>query len=642
MTWKVVESHSPPGEELITKSSVSYGLKDFNIGNYKKSEVLAHMFLELMFLDWKDMVNKMNVAVAASKAKCKKFSNEEFLIGLGIIMGAAEFSQKGVDLFSVKNMDDDDDEELNQWPSISPSPQFEQYMVFSRFKDFRRFLPSIFADESKKENDPWWEFSGAVEEFNLIRSTKVICSPWISIDETMCAWRPRTTALGGLPNISFIVRTPEPLGKIKIFFLVFMMLDYGLIKINLFYPTDIILNLLGTEFKTAACHVTGVLRHMEIQRGKEGMKTAQFNNTIGATAGCTLRLLLNSIPVDQQGAKHGVRGDAWFGSVNTANEVSIRGHKGVFQVKQFHTLFPKEYIEEVLKEAPGGVHIVLKGTTRDERNLVAIGYRYSHKTILHFVLTENAGSTGQGDPYEMKYTDSYGNICTRYVDRPDVISKFFASSNVIDTHNQLRQDLLQLEKKWLTKNPFFRLTTTLIGINVMDTFLLASHHKVINLNDATGSQKLSIRRFAGMLAFQLIRQAKKLGALQVPSFLPEDDMLPVVSITAPHSKSNVSDLSSPDFASLSEKEIVRALQDANGRTHYLVKYDITKDPSGRSRCKKRKCKLCYEKETRRDVSYYCISCGENFSFCTKGSGRDCFKINVEEIRRKTRHSRDSP
>ncbi len=49
---------------------------------------------------------------------------------------------------------------------------------------------------------------------------------------------------------------------------------------------------------------------MEIHCGKEGMKTATFNNTIGATAGCTLGLLLNSIPVDQQEAKHGVRGDA--------------------------------------------------------------------------------------------------------------------------------------------------------------------------------------------------------------------------------------------------------------------------------------------------------------------------------------------
>ncbi len=51
----------------------------------------------------------------------------------------------------------------------------------------------------------------------------------------------------------------------------------------------------------------------------------------------------------------------------------------------------------------------------------------------------------------MRYTDSFGNICTRYVDRPQVISIFFAGSNVIDTHNQLRQDSLKLEKKGLPK-----------------------------------------------------------------------------------------------------------------------------------------------------------------------------------------------
>jgi hypothetical protein len=30
----------------------------------------------------------------------------------------------------------------------------------------------------------------------------------------MSAWRPRKTALGGLPNISFISRKPEPLGML--------------------------------------------------------------------------------------------------------------------------------------------------------------------------------------------------------------------------------------------------------------------------------------------------------------------------------------------------------------------------------------------------------------------------------------------
>ena len=89
----------------------------------------------------------------------------------------------------------------------------------------------------------------------------------------------------------------------------------------------------------------------------------QFNNEVGATAGCTLRLLLGTIPQEERQTKHGIRGDAWFGSIKTANEIGIRGHEAVLQVKQYHSLFPKDFIEAALKEAPGGVHILLEGTT---------------------------------------------------------------------------------------------------------------------------------------------------------------------------------------------------------------------------------------------------------------------------------------
>jgi len=88
-------------------------------------------------------------------------------------------------------------------------------MPFRRFKDFLRFLPSTFVNEHKKETDPWYQFSVAIGEFNEIRLSKSVCSQWIVTDKNMCAWRPRNTALGGLPNISFIIQKPEPLGKKK-------------------------------------------------------------------------------------------------------------------------------------------------------------------------------------------------------------------------------------------------------------------------------------------------------------------------------------------------------------------------------------------------------------------------------------------
>jgi hypothetical protein len=85
-----------------------------------------------------------------------------------------------------------------------------------------------------------------------------------------------------------------------------------------------------------------------------------------------------------------------------------------------------------------------------------------------------------------------------------MISKFFASSITIDTHNKLHHNCLKLEKKWITRDLFFHLGTTLIGINVTDTFLLTSYHKFINYLTSTEDQDgplIGIKLLSGMLAF---------------------------------------------------------------------------------------------------------------------------------------------
>jgi hypothetical protein len=74
--------------------------------------------------------------------------------------------------------------------------------------------------------------------------------------------------------------------------------------------------------------------------------------------------LLNTIPQEKEGVQHGLRGDAWLGSVHTANEVALRGQDGVLQIKQYHASFSKDVIDEALKDAPGVVHILLEGRTQ--------------------------------------------------------------------------------------------------------------------------------------------------------------------------------------------------------------------------------------------------------------------------------------
>jgi hypothetical protein len=77
----------------------------------------------LLFEDWRKKVEKMNVAVALSKAKCRPFTEKDFLTWLAILIGAAEFAKRDSDLFSVKDQfmeeGDDDDE---KWTSLYPEP----------------------------------------------------------------------------------------------------------------------------------------------------------------------------------------------------------------------------------------------------------------------------------------------------------------------------------------------------------------------------------------------------------------------------------------------------------------------------------------------------------------------------------------
>ena len=67
----------------------------------------------------------------------------------------------------------------------------------------------------------------------------------------------------------------------------------------------------------------------------------------------------------------------------------------------------------MLSEAPGGIHIVLKGKAPNGVPLVAVGYCYNAKTKLYSVMMEVAGTVNLGDQYEMKYTDMHGNVHVR-------------------------------------------------------------------------------------------------------------------------------------------------------------------------------------------------------------------------------------
>lgn len=112
-------------------------------------------------------------------------------------------------------------------------------------------------DEGLKDaSDPWWRFALYGEIFNKQQLEQISFELWDLADETMSALRQRTTKTRGLPNISFIIRKPKPL---------------------------------GTELKDTICKKVGrATKSLELQKGKIPMRQRKYCSGMGATVACTL------------------------------------------------------------------------------------------------------------------------------------------------------------------------------------------------------------------------------------------------------------------------------------------------------------------------------------------------------------------
>jgi len=377
---------------------------------------------------------------------------------------------------------------------------------------------------------------------------------------------------------------------------------------------------------------------LEIQKGARLMPNEPFHRELGATAACTVRMALKHQASRPPGAgKGGVKGDSWFGSAKTANELQRRGCEGVFQVKTGHRGYPKAFIKDAMKGMPGGVWIVLEGTNRHtEEKLIAVGYRYSTKKTLSFVMTPGAGSTRKGAPYEMKFPTDHGNVGVRHVDRPDVISKYFKDSNCVDRHNQVRQFKVKIEKRFVTFNPYFRLFSTLIGINVTDCWKLGHYHNLFNKNnnffmEDDPEDSMPIKKFIGILAQQLLTFAQSLKnspCTVVPSS--------IVTQEGVVEESSMESSSSGDGGRTSASSL-SGITDANGIVHLPVPFASS---DARKGIRPRRCTFCREEgvpNTGGWARHACSTCNKAYCCPTATNGeRDCFSAHVMDIRRTSR------
>ena len=487
ITWKVRGDVKKDTVKENVEFHKQIGIRGFDFE--KKNECADGKNSRINFLDlliklwpgdWKENLKKLNESFDDANSnrprrarKIHHATQNEFWVFFGILLIASIEGVQGGELWKNKGRT----EGYRQLPNLD-----DDIMKQYRFKEIKKHVSFMWADDFSKTNgDPWWQVIGLTEKFNKSRRDHVHSANEKVGDETMSAHKPRTTAKGKLPHISFIKRKPEPL---------------------------------GTELKSIACSETKIMLGLEIQRGKDDKTETKYIDEVRLkTSACTMRLVEATCQRLDAGAAHDVSknndatndcflGDSWFGSVPTAlglKRVLQHPTDSITQIKTAHARYPKKFLESAMKNWPGGSYLVMEGEI-DGDVLYAVGYKYCKAKTLCFLFTEGASSTEPGEPYRANWKDENGNSMFRDIPRPECCARYFLDCNIIDVLNQMRQKELRLEKYWVTHDGFFRLIVTVFGICVVDVWNGYKHHLAKNHRH----KKCELMEMVNMMAKDLI------------------------------------------------------------------------------------------------------------------------------------------
>ena len=222
-------------------------------------------------------------------------------------------------------------------------------------------------------------------------------------------------------------------------------------------------------------------------------------------------------------------------------------------------------------------------------------------------------------PHVQTWLDANGNRCDRKIPRPEVASLYFKGNNVIDVHNQNRQGTLALEKKWNTKNCWFRLFTTLVGMCTIDALKMLNYFKPPHRKGDEDRRK--VLTFAALLAKQLLDNKWDCESEDASNATPRQ-MLPP-----------------PPRLSWNE-EVWQRPQSAPARSQtYAGDVPCTlimiEDEYGRRDGDRRKtCHVCWKARNKNiKTRWWCPRCRKGI--CGPDTGRGCFDTHAGIVSRET-------
>ena len=147
-----------PGAASVPSRS-SFFIRPSRMGN---CTIFAKMFLSMLYKDWTSSVLKMNHRITKYNNECgggskkiRPFTSSEFIAAHALLIGATCYAICGKKLW-LKGYDKTNEED--DWASIVECPNFDKHMRLYRFKEFKKFIPTIYESKELENIDPWWKF----------------------------------------------------------------------------------------------------------------------------------------------------------------------------------------------------------------------------------------------------------------------------------------------------------------------------------------------------------------------------------------------------------------------------------------------------------------------------------------------------
>ena len=129
--------------------------------------------------------------------------------------------------------------------------------------------------------------------------------------------------------------------------------------------------------KNVDCSRLGTILQLDTQKGKEAMKTSNFQKDIGETAACMKRLIVATKGCEQLISNETYFSDSYFSGVKTAEEAMTKGVDYCGLTKTIHKGYCIATLEKLMKYWLGGSYIAMKNTpiVPGGRPIMAVRYK---------------------------------------------------------------------------------------------------------------------------------------------------------------------------------------------------------------------------------------------------------------------------